>query len=843
MSSPPAMSLISRFMTAAWPMSRVALTAGTVMTLIVALALAAAAWYEEQEFIHVRLSQAELLARVFDDHATRTIDTASLALAGLAEVIENRERALETAHLDATLSQSLVGLPFMRSLALVDLSGRVLASSARGDAGRTIDMRLLGNLPPVGREAIGTPVPGRQLADLSVAHGERSPAIVSFIPILRRVSAGARDDLLLIGLINPGALETYHKLALAETDAEVILASYDGWVMSSAGGTQVIGSDVSLHPVFGALIAGREHGSYIGPGFGSQQRMVAYRASRTRPLVIIVERSQAAVLAQWAATMHGFAVAAMLALMLTSGMTWIAWRSLHGREIAREALDLAQDRVARSERELSEVIASVQELIFRTDGDGLLTFVNDRWKDLAPPGAAGVLGRPLRELVDRGSQSAVDRLLASNGPSGPRSAQVTVKGDDGSVRRFDVTVTRLRDQPGFVGSAMEVTERWNTEQKLQQQVAFSGLLLEISPVPVSMTDDQGRYVVVNQAWESFTGCPRGEVIGRSATEVLPLAQPSIDAEQDARLLGLGGPVRYETEVTPRHRPRRHVVVTKVQVPGEDGQRRGILCTTLDVSEFREAERATREARDAAERASRAKSEFIAHISDELRSPLQSILRFAELGMARATSNDRKVPMLEDIHVLGERTLVLVNDLLDIVRFENHASPLRVERADLRGLIRNVVAELKLQAVQRQVDIETRWSDLPLVAWVDPVRFQQVMRNLLTNAIEFSPEGGRIDVIGDVTRSGDVHVRVRDQGPGIPENELESIFEPFGKPRVRGRRADGPGLGLALCRSIVSALGGRIAASRALEGGAEFLIELPARSSRRQPWQSANDCIK
>lgn len=819
-----------------WPVSRVALVAGVIVTLTVALVLAAAGWYERREFVEVRVAQAELLARVFDDHATRTIDTASVAMAGLAETFETRERALDPSLADATLSQALVGLPFMRSLALVDLGGQVLASTARGDSGRIIQLRALGHLPPIGQESLGKAVPGRQLADLSVAHGERPPAVVSFIPILRRVRAGGRDDLLLVGLINPGTFETYHRLALDAPDAQVVMASYDGWVMSSAGGAQAIGTDVSLHPVFGALLAGREHGSYIGAGFGREPHLVAFRASHTRPLVVIVERSNAVLLAEWAATMRGFVLAGLLAVMLTSGMTWIAWRSLRGREAARDALDEAQDRIVRSERELSEVVESVQDLIFRTDLEGVVTFVNERWKALVPQSFGPVLGRPLRDLVDPEFSTAIDRLLMPGGPPGPRTAQVSAKGRGGVVRRFDVTVSLLRDAVsalGFVGSAMDVTDRWNAQQKLQQQLAFSGLLLEISPVPVSMTDAEGRYMVVNQAWESFTGCPRAEAIGRSASEVFPIDQLGAGAEQDARLLGLGGPIRYETEVTPRDRPRRDVVVTKVLVPGEDGQRLGILCTTLDVSEFREAERATREARDAAEQASRAKSEFIANISHELRTPLQSILGFSELGIARAGPHDRAVPMFEDIHLSGERMLVLVNDLLDIAKLESTVGAFRVERADLKGLIRAVVTELTPQAAQRQLDIETVWADMPLVAWVDPSRFQQVIRNVLANAIKFSPVGGRIDVSGGMTRSGDVHVRVRDHGPGIPDGELESIFEAFVQSTATRNRTGGTGgtgLGLAICRKIVTALGGRIAAAQAEGGGAEFLIELPSRGA-------------
>jgi signal transduction histidine kinase len=118
--------------------------------------------------------------------------------------------------------------------------------------------------------------------------------------------------------------------------------------------------------------------------------------------------------------------------------------------------------------------------------------------------------------------------------------------------------------------------------------------------------------------------------------------------------------------------------------------------------------------------------------------------------------------------------------------------------------------------------------MPLLAKVDPTRFQQVVRNVLANAIRFSPEGSTIDLQGTLTAASEVHLWVRDRGPGIPEDELEQIFGAFVQSSKTKDGSGGTGLGLAICRKIIEAQGGHIRAANAADGGSEFHIVLPAR---------------
>jgi signal transduction histidine kinase len=255
---------------------------------------------------------------------------------------------------------------------------------------------------------------------------------------------------------------------------------------------------------------------------------------------------------------------------------------------------------------------------------------------------------------------------------------------------------------------------------------------------------------------------------------------------------------------------------------------------IDVTEFREAERATRDARDAAEDASRAKSEFIANISHELRTPLQSIIGFSELGLRRAGEQVRLGAMFDDIHASGQRMLALVNDLLDVARIESSVGTLHLERGDLRAPVREVLRELQPLAAKRGVALIESLSEAPMTAKLDPLRFQQVVRNVVANAIRFSPEGGLVEIDADVTDAGEWRLAIADRGPGIPEDELEGVFEAFVQSSRTKDGSGGTGLGLAISRTIMQAHGGRITARIREGGGSVFEIVLPARGGDTMP---------
>ncbi len=802
-----------------------------VLALAVVLALAGMAEYERRETLETAKARSELIARTLEDHVTRTVESTSLILRTLEEGMA-REASAQPDHLQQLLNQGLLtSLPFLRGAAVLDEGGNVLASSIPGEQGLHVPLERLGALQGGGERLLPL-LPGRSLADLAEAAPARASG-VGMLPLLRVVRGPSGQRLLLVALINPGVLANFQQSALSDEGSAALLASLDGRIIAT--NDQLVldpGARITGHPVFESWLPDREHGEYLGVGVQPGRHVVAFRASRTRPLVVLVELAESLVLRAWGERLIWLTAAGVLTLAAIGAGLAVLLRSMRAREQARRALDGAHEQVALRERELSVLFKSVQELIFRTDAQGAITFVNARWAALSNEPAEHAWGRCVCDLVAPCDRERAAALFRLDDRAGVRQAQVCVPAVDGLPRHFQMAVVPLHGDGrivGFAGSAVDVSERVAAEEQLQHQLAFSGLLLELSPLPVSMFDAQGRYVLVNQAWEDFVGRSRSEVIGSPVGQFLAQVDAQLHSEQDALLLAEGGRLSYETQVTHRDGSRRDMVITKVLVQSGQGEPPGILCTLMDVSEFRDAERATREARDAAEEASRAKSEFVANISHELRTPLQAILGFSELGFTRGRESPKLAAMFTDIHHSGQRMLALVNDLLDVAKIESAVGTFDLERCDLRMLVQAVLRELDPLIGQRRLRLAVQLADDPLTAKVDPARIHQAMRNVIANAIKFSPEGEVLQIQALASAPEEFTLSVADRGPGIPPAELESIFEAFVQSSKTKDGSGGTGLGLAISRKIVEVHGGSITAENRAEGGALFRIKLPLRA--------------
>ena len=239
------------------------------------------------------------------------------------------------------------------------------------------------------------------------------------------------------------------------------------------------------------------------------------------------------------------------------------------------------------------------------------------------------------------------------------------------------------------------------------------------------------------------------------------------------------------------------------------------------------------AKEVAEHANRMKSEFLSNVSHELRTPLHAILSFSQLGQKRTDGGDEDVRVgqyFERIRLSGQRLTRLVDDLLNLARLESGQTTLDIKPVNVDEVLADIVATLDALLASRRQHVVCTNRMTMRTARIDGDRFAQVLHNLIGNASKFSAEGGRIAVTledAQLDTGGEAfRLVVGDNGPGIPEGELDDIFGKFVQSSRTKTGAGGTGLGLAICREIVHAHGGRIVARNRAEGGAEVEVLMP-----------------
>ena len=214
----------------------------------------------------------------------------------------------------------------------------------------------------------------------------------------------------------------------------------------------------------------------------------------------------------------------------------------------------------------------------------------------------------------------------------------------------------------------------------------------------------------------------------------------------------------------------------------------------------------------AETANASKTAFLANMSHELRTPLNAILGFSEIIAQECfgpTGSPRYKEYAGDIHSSGAHLLSLINDLLDVAKIEAGKMEIEPERLEAKRTFDLTLKLIAAKAREKYQDltIEVDPSAPPLFA--DERALKQILINLVSNAVKFSPEGGRIAVVGTAARGGGFQISVQDNGPGIPREKLDRIFTPFSQVDNRyDRQAGGTGLGLALIRGLAELHGGR-----------------------------------
>ena len=249
-----------------------------------------------------------------------------------------------------------------------------------------------------------------------------------------------------------------------------------------------------------------------------------------------------------------------------------------------------------------------------------------------------------------------------------------------------------------------------------------------------------------------------------------------------------------------------------------------------IGELEQEKARSDEARKRAEDANLAKSRFLATMSHELRTPLNAILGFSEV-MKSELFGAHAVPQYKeysnDIHTSGEHLLSLINEVLDLSRIEAGRYALSEEAVDLAGLVEDCRHMLDIRARKRELKMRELYEpDLPRL-WADERAIRQVVLNLLSNAIKFTPQGSEITIKVGWTARGGQYVSIRDNGAGIPEDEIPLVMETFGRGTQALKSAEpGTGLGLPIVKGLVELHGGSFVLRSRLREGTEAIATFP-----------------
>ena len=506
----------------------------------------------------------------------------------------------------------------------------------------------------------------------------------------------------------------------------------------------------------------------------------------------------------------------------------IAYREGHKRQMAEAAL-------RESEARFRMMADAAPMLLWMSNADRQSVFFNEGWLRFR--------GRSLREEADDGWLDGVhphDRhrcqtvRQAATDAHAPFSVEYRLLRHDGEYRwLLDRGVPRFDDSGGFagyIGACSDVTDIKAVEAALSESRAQLSGVIETAMDAIISVDEQQQICVFNAAAERMFGYRAQEVVGRALDLLLP-ERYRVVHRSHVEVFKTSGERSAEMgaarELSALHASGREfpieASISRSRVAGKS------LLTVIvrDVSKLRELGSA-RQAQAAAEAASRAKTVFLSRISHELRTPLNAVLGFAQL----LTMNEAE-PMTpqqrEQVgHIIdaGQHLLSMITELLDLTRAEIGQMHVVSETVEVADVVRRSAQLVSALARERSVDLTCDLAAADgLMVSADAVRLTQVLVNLMSNAIKYNRQGGRVQVRALGLRDARVGVEVADDGIGMDDDQLAHLFEAFNRLGRERSPVEGAGIGLALAKQLLSLMQAEIEVRSALGSGSCFTVWL------------------
>lgn len=497
-----------------------------------------------------------------------------------------------------------------------------------------------------------------------------------------------------------------------------------------------------------------------------------------------------------------------------------------------EELKAAYDRLAASHQEALEQLRTPIAIF---DADTRLEFYNSAYEQLTGMSGTWLNIRPkmieiidkmreLRKLPEQADYKQFKQAWISRFTSLLEPHEEMQYLPDGTVLR---QVVVPRPMGGLMLTMEDVTSRLQLESSYNTLIAVQEETMDNLAEGIAVFGEDGRLRLFNQSFARMWNMPEAALAGTPhIAQLIDHARDFFAAKEwpQMRQVILSNALEREQRKGRMQRNNGTVLEYSI-VPLPDGN---ILNAWFDITDTVKVEQALMEKNAALEEAERLKTDFLANVSYQLRTPLNAIMGFAEMLNQQyfGKLNERQLEYTTSMIEAGQRLVSLVNDILDLSTIEAGYMKLYPAEINVKDIITQVAQLTEEWARKQRLEMEIACPDESLSFTADERRIKQVLLNLISNAINYSPGGGRVTIRGE-REDGFLRLSVRDTGMGIPAEDLARVFTPFEKIQSRKtQRRSGAGLGLALVKSIVQLHGGTVGIESAEGQGTHVTCRLP-----------------
>lgn len=474
-----------------------------------------------------------------------------------------------------------------------------------------------------------------------------------------------------------------------------------------------------------------------------------------------------------------------------------------------------------AEREYRAVVDSVSDIIFETNSDGDIVFLNSAWERITGFDISQSLHRSLFDTLHQQDQEE-QRQNFKDLVRGKRSAYrayTRLRTNDGGFRAVEISISMLRQDDArnirVVGSFTDIEERRRAERALGEAEKKYRTIVENAAGGIFQITPEGQMLSANPAMARILGFEKADGMLRDVRNGLDyLFLAAKDRQKFLRELSANGIIKnHEVQGKSRDGSKIWLNINARAVKDEDDNILYFEGSLENITQRKGAEMMLREAKIQSDLANRAKSEFLANMSHELRTPLNAIIGFSEIiknEVLGKLENRQYWEYSSDIYESGRKLLHIINEILDVSRIEAGERQLNESNIDMCRLVNECFDFMGPRIREGKLNVSNLIDSHAPAVIGEELAIKQILLNLLSNAVKFTPENGRVTVSTEIDGDGQMLVSVTDTGIGLDETEIEKALSPFGQvDSTLSRAGSGAGLGLTLVDSLIKLHGGRL----------------------------------